>query len=113
MISFFAQIRAETGIFPAGEKPIVLLRGYIESLNGRGGTAPAAAKHALSVWPGALGVDCPLSNGMIAAAVSVGANEPPIQAPDRPVSTVRAIEGVANNVGVVPRNRAFAAGVFF
>lgn len=91
IIARFVGNRAETERPLAGEKPLVLLRDYLESLEERGRDAPGAANHALSVWSATVGIGWPLSDGLIAAAVSVGPSESPKQAPAIRVSTLRAI----------------------
>ena len=87
------------------------MRDFIEPLNGRGGTTPSAAKHALTARADALGIDWPLTNPLVLSAETVERNEDPRQAPAMDAGTVRKLEDAASNVEILIGKRAFAAGI--
>ena len=113
-VKFFIDTKAsdaECKMELTGEKSVVLLHDYFESLADRGRTAPSAAKHALGVWAEALEIDWPLSHALINSATSVENNETPKQAPAMSLDTLRKLENMACDKLVTPFKRAFAAGI--
>ena len=112
-VRFYVDIRArgtESKVELTGEQSVVLIHDYLESLAERGRTVPAAAKHALSVWAEALGIDWPLTHSMVCSAAIAESNETPKQDPAMTLSTLRAIEETAVGKLTAPFKRAFAAG---
>ena len=114
VVRFYVEMRAcepESKVDLTGEQAVVLIRDYLESLAERGRTVPATAKHALSVWAEALGIDWPLTHALVCSAAIVESNETPKQAPAMELSTLRAIEETDVGKLTTAFKRAFAAGV--
>ena len=111
LIQFYLDARNESSVTHTGESSLVLIRDYIESLSERGRTAPAAGKHALTVWADAIGIDWPLTNPLVLSASVVETSEEPKQAPAMELSTVKAIDALSDNPEVSVYKRAFAAGL--
>ena len=111
LIHVYLDARNESAAALAGEGSLVLRRDYIESLKERGRTVPAAARHALTAWPGASGIDWPLTNPLAITASTVERNEGRRQAPAIDIETIRKLEGAAANVEILISKRAFAAGI--
>ena len=111
LIHFYLDTRNVSDVTLTGEGSLVLLRDYIGSLKDRGATAPSAARHALTVWPDALGIDCPLTNTLAISASDVESDEGPRQAPSMDLETIRNLEDSAANVEILISKRAFAAGI--
>ena len=111
LISFYLDTRNESAVTLTGDGPLVLLRDYLESLKERGRTAPAAARHALTVWSDALGVEWPLARPLVVSAATVEGNEDPTQEPAMDIDTIRKLENTATNVDVALNKRAFADGI--
>ena len=57
IINFYLSARNESAVTLTGEGSLVLLHDYLESTRERGRTVPGAARHSLTVWPDALGVE--------------------------------------------------------
>ena len=57
LIQFYLDTRKEISITLTCESSMVLIRDYLESLTERGRTVPSPAKHALTVWEDAPGID--------------------------------------------------------
>ena len=89
----------------------MLIRDFPESLQERGRTAQASAKHALTVWADALGLDWPITNPLVLSEATVGSNKGRRQAAEKDLETVRKLEETATNVDGVSNRRAFAAGI--
>ena len=111
LVRFYLETRDESKFQLTGDDSLILLHDYLESLAERGRTAPATAKHALSVWAEALGIEWPLTHNLVCSAAIVESNESPNQAPAMSLKTLRAIEEVALNKLVTPYKRDFAAGI--
>ena len=111
MVRFYLDARDESKVELTGDESVVLLRDYLESMGGRGRTAPATAKHALTVWAEALGIDWPLSHALVCSAAIVESDETPKKAPSMRLTTIRALGGTAINKFVAPYKRAVADGV--
>ena len=111
LVSFYLETREESKFQLTGEDSVVILRDYLESLAERGRTVLATAKHSLTVWAEALGIDWPLANTLVCSAAVVESTETPKQAPSMSVKTLRAFEEIASNNLVSPYKRAFAAGI--
>ena len=111
LIHFYLDARNESAATLTGEWAVSLLRDFLEFLRGRGRTVPSAAKHYLTVWADALGIDWPLTNPLVLSAATVESNEDPRQAPAMDVETVRKLEDTASNVESLIKKRAFAAGI--
>ena len=58
LVQYYLDTREESKEQLTGDDSLILIHDYLESLTERGRTVPASAKHALTVWAGALGVDC-------------------------------------------------------
>ena len=97
LMRFYLEVRGGTNVELTGGQSAALLRDYLESLAERGRTAPAAAKHALTVRAEALGIDSPLTNPLVCSEALVETTETPKQAPSMSLSTVRAFEEMAVN----------------
>ena len=111
LVRFYLETRDESMSQRTGDDSLILLHDYLDSLAERGRTVPATAKHALSVWAEALGIDWPLTHNLVCSAAIVESNETPNQAPAMSLKTLRAIEEIALNRLVTPYKRAFAAGI--
>ena len=111
IIRFYLDVRQETKVELTGDQSAVLLRDYLEPLAERVRTVPSAAKHALTVWAEALGIDWPLTNPLVCSAAVVETNESPKQAPPMSLETVRDFEDMAVNKLTAPYNRTYAAGI--
>ena len=111
LVRFYLGTREETKFQLTGDDSIILLHDYLESLAERGRTVPATAKHALSFWAEALGIDWPLTHNLVCSAAIVAPNESSKKAPAMSLKTLRAIEEVALNMLVTQYKRAFAAGI--
>ena len=111
LIQYYLDAWSETSVTLTGESPLVLVHDYLESVAERGRTAPSAGKHALAVWPEALGICRPLTNPLVLSAAIVDSNEEPKQAPSIELDTAKAIEHIALNEEVCVHKRAFAAGI--
>ena len=110
-LKFYLDTRDESACKLTGEPSLVLLHDYLESLAERGRAVPWAARRALHIWPEALGIDWPLANPLVISAATAPTNELPKQAPSMPPDAVRLIEGVALNIEVAPRRRAYASAI--
>ena len=111
LIHFYLDTRNASAVALTWEGSLFLVRDFLESLKERGRTAPSYAKHALTVWPDALGIDWPLTNPLVLSAATVESDEDPRQAPAMDVETVRKLEDAASNVEIPISKRAFAAGI--
>ena len=78
---------------------------------GRGREVPASGKHALTAWADAIGIDWPLSHGLISSAITRETNEEAKQAPAMSLEAVRKLGELAPNKEVFAYKRAFAAAV--
>ena len=89
IVRFYIETSADTGIELTGEKSIVFLHDYVESLAERGRTVPGAAKAALSLWADALGAGWPLTPPLVLADAAVEPNDCPRQAPSMKIETIK------------------------
>ena len=80
-IHFYLDTRNASAVALTWEGSLFLVRDFLESLKERGRTAPSYAKHALTVWPDALGIDWPLTNPLVLSAATVEFDEGPRHAP--------------------------------
>ena len=94
LVRFFIDVSADSGVELTGEKSIVLLHDYIESLTHRGRTVPAAAKEALLLRADALGIEWPLTHPLVLSVATVESNECPRQAPPMKLDTARQLESL-------------------
>ena len=111
LVLFYLDTREESKVQLAGGDSLVLIHDYLESLAERGRTVHAAAKHALTVWAEALGIDWPLTHALVCSAATVESNDSPKQAPPMSLSTLRALGETATNILATPYKRAFDAGI--
>lgn len=94
-----------------GAHSVIFLRDYLESICVRGRTAPGAARHALTVWSEALGIEWPMNNTLAISATNVEHIEEPKQAPPMDLATVKRLGLTALDKEVCAYNRAFAAAI--
>ena len=111
LVLFYLDTREESKVQLAGGDSLVLIHDYLESLAERGRTVHAAAKHALTVWAEALGIDWPLTHTLVCSSAAVESNESPKQAPAMSLSTLRSMGETSTNILVTPYKRAFDAGI--
>ena len=111
LIHFYLDTSNKSAATLNGEGAVALLRDFLESLKGRGRTAPSDAKHPLTVLADALGIDWPLTNPLVLSAATVEINEGPRQDPAMDVETERKPDEAASNVEILISKRASAAGI--
>ena len=74
LLKHYIEVREETKVELTGDQSVVLIHDYLESLDERGRTVPASAKHALTVWAEALGIDWPMTNPLVCSAAAIETN---------------------------------------
>ena len=111
LLKYYLELLDDTTATLAGESSVVLIHGYLEELAERGRTVPASAKHALTVWAEAIGIEWPLANPLVISASVVETNETPKQAPAMEPDTLRKIERLSTNTEVGKYKRSFGAGI--
>ena len=114
IIQFFLDSRGESnpdGITPTGESSVVLLRDYLESVDGRGRTVPGAVKTSPVTRSAAHGAPWPLGNPLVCAAEQVESSQIPKHDPPMELDAVRELDPLALNVEISPFKRAFASGI--
>ena len=84
----------------------MLIRDYLESLAGRGRTAPASSRASLSVWDD---IGWPIANALICPAESIAPNGRTRKAPPMKHSTLRTTEQIDTNPKISAFKRSVAA----
>ena len=111
-VGFYIDNRDGTERRLTGENFLVLLRGFSDSIDGRGSAIPADSKHALKTSADALQIDWPLGSARVSAVTSDESNGDPKQAPAMHLAPVKSLEPSDVGPDVTPYRRASAPGIF-